>query len=654
MSRSSIRRRSLPRWGRRLRTWLWLSILRGARKAIKHHAVTWPSLAGLGAWPLCGVLYLAGASRTVTFMVIVAAVSLAGWEYWTGRLLTRAAAMRWPALAAAGVWVACATAYGPWRTPWIGIWLLGVVGGQIAWVRLRKHLSLQKAQEAKESNMDALTGDPVPVVTWRLQLACAGGAFPKSQLANYQELPNGWQATVKLDPVGDQVTSTVAEKAARIAKVYNVPRDLVGVEAGPGGDESTAVVQVLRTNPLMKTKVYSGATLDPATGLATIGVHKDGNGAAWQLWQPGSGVCHGLGSGTTGAGKSGLLMQLCAEILQSDRALLFLCDPENGESVKDFATGADCFGGTIPRIRHVLQSAERIMKVRKRQRGSQWHVDQLGRSRRGIGSFTPTPETPAVFCVIDEAPDVLADKECARIIAAIGKKGRKLGVAVIIFTQIPSLSELGGDLAVRSMLSSTNVVIFRTSDRLSKHMGSPVPLPIDPATLPTRWPDGSSTAGLGFIARAGAPVSEMRCGWVDDPYKWAIEVPQRCGRPALPAAEVECFAGHLSGNYWQTWREILDVDDEDIAEMTGVAGSPQPVEAPRVDESSSRHKILAALTAAERPMTTGALAEASGLKKLSATSTALARLRDKGLVQKHGHGQWEITEEGCREVGAAA
>jgi len=75
----------------------------------------------------------------------------------------------------------------------------------------------------------------------------------------------------------------------------------------------------------------------------------------------------------------------------------------------------------------MLQAAERVMNGRKRRRARDSWIDDLGRVRRGRGHFDPTPGEPQLNVIIDESPDVLADPECWRIVALIGKKGRKLG-----------------------------------------------------------------------------------------------------------------------------------------------------------------------------------------------------------------------------------
>ena len=99
---------------------------------------------------------------------------------------------------------------------------------------------------------------------------------------------------------------------------------------------------------------------------------------------------------------------------------------------------------------------------------------------------------------LDEAPAFLTDPkhgpEAGRLLADIGKRGRKAGFRLRVATQVPSLAELGGNAqALRSMLVGGNVVCLRTGDRVSAAM---IGLEADPSALPRYFPDGEATGGL--------------------------------------------------------------------------------------------------------------------------------------------------------------
>jgi hypothetical protein len=152
-------------------------------------------------------------------------------------------------------------------------------------------------------------------------------------------------------------------------------------------------------------------------------------------------------------------------------------------------------------------------------------------------------------------PDVMNDAEPVEIIKLISKKGCKLGVSVVPIAQVPSVFELGGNITIRSM----SIVMFRTSDRLSGKMGMPQDLVMDPVDLPAQWPDGSSTAGLGYVAAAGGRVSEMRGLYVQDPYDWAT-----CSAPAVTLGPE---AAEDAGDEYRSWRKRRDAEHDDLAEV---------------------------------------------------------------------------------------
>jgi DNA-binding transcriptional ArsR family regulator len=304
--------------------------------------------------------------------------------------------------------------------------------------------------------------------------------------------------------------------------------------------------------------------------------------------------------------------------------------------VPDWQEAASWFAGTIPEIRRMLLATERIMNGRKRRRSRERWTDAQRRERIGRGAFTPTAAEPLLVVVIEESPDVLADEVCRRIAARLGKKGRKHGIVLIVVTQVPSLAELGGDLTIRSMLSSTNIVMFRTSDRLSKQMGMPGDLPVDPAALPAAWPDGSGTAGLGYLAAAGGRISPMRAQYVEDPFHWATVEGD--------VAELEQTAIEDAGAVYATWRERraagLDERDDPAPTSKDDAARPRNLDSGRLAgrQGTTREAILAHLKYGGE-IHSGPLARDLDVP-LPTVSSALRRLEHDGHAIQVRHGVW--------------
>jgi len=581
----------------------------------------------------------------------VIAMAAAGIWWWTRRLARRDRGLRakeqvylWSTFTAAMAWLFTAS-LADIKPPMPGILLLLMIAAGIPWWWHRRIRPTHAMMTASG-----------PAAVWEDKVSSMRGCLPGSWLTEITIVDDGrvrgWSALINL-PGGQLTTENAVTSTARIASAYGVSPTAVVIEPMLSGEANLARLLILERNPLIDVQEFTGPTLDPATGWITIGLHADGGDAKWRLFVPKSGSCHGMIAGTTGSGKSGLINTLCVEISHSGLAALWLADPEDGESVPDWQDHVDWFAGNIDEIRAMLQAAERVMEGRKTRRSKIRWTDADGILRRGKGFFEPTREEPQLVVVVEEGPDVLADQECKRIVARIGKKGRKVGVCVILVTQIPSVVELGGDVTIRSMLSSTNVLMFRTSDKMSKQMGMPADLPVDPANLPVAWPDGSPTAGLGYLAAAGGRLSPLRGKFVREPHKWAA---------SRVVVTLEAEAEQDAGVDYISWRERRE-DDVPPPSLDGAVmvtiptrpttaatatGATEPAPAQVVKQTTAREAILEYLSGRESA-TTGVIAQALGIA-LPTTTTTLRRMETAGQTQQVRHGVWALQDSAVSEL----
>lgn len=446
----------------------------------------------------------------------------------------------------------------------------------------------------------------------------------------------GWEAEVRLPRDGNITAANATARLDKIALAFGIPRANVVVEPLLTGEEDRFRVMVLERNPLQQVQAFTGPSLDLATGTIRIGMHADRTPAFWQLWRPGWGACHGMIAGTTGAGKSALLQVLLAETRHSGVAVPWLGDPENGSN--DWKDHVDCYAGSPARILLMLDAAQAVMN----DRSHRWTAQKVDGIRRDTSRFTPSAEEPQIVVILDEAPEILASEACRKIIARIGKRGRKWGVSVVIVTQIPSLAELGSDLAVRSLLSSVNIVMFRTGDRLSAQMGALAS--IDPHALPKQWPDGSTTAGLGYSGSGGDRIAPFRGLYIPDGHGWATT-----GQAAeLGAADMG--AAMRPGMYYALWRALLDVPDEDFVDSRELA---TPTVAVPVD-ATTKDRIVAYLAGRRgEQVATGVIAQALDVP-LPTVSQTLARLRKTEQVVQVRRGMWAMPGEGLEALDESA
>ena len=256
------------------------------------------------------------------------------------------------------------------------------------------------------------------------------------------------------------------------------------------------------------------------------------------------------------SGKSSLVNQLAVEITQCGFAVLWLGDGQEGASLPDWVEqGSAWYGYSLAENRRMLQAAERVLLGRQKRRKKARRTDERGRSRRGYAAFDATEDEPYLFVVVDEWHKVGADPECRRIGAFLLSEGRKLGGTLIVIDQIPSVARFGNDDAastIRSLSSTTNVAMFRTAraDKSSHTMGGMNVEGVDPTAIPTAFPDGSATQGLGFLAAPGGQVAIMRSNWVRDPLDWsAIALENDLEAEAIEAAESRYRTG-ASGTRW--------------------------------------------------------------------------------------------------------
>ncbi|MGH3631649.1 MAG: hypothetical protein ACRDRL_29950, partial [Sciscionella sp.] len=501
---------------------------------------------------------------------------------------------------------------------------------------------------------DDSVGDPDvgPIeAIWAAYVAGTGGALPGSVLTDVTEDERGWRALVQLDR-GRQNTDSVRSASGRIASAYGVNRTAVNVTAVPGGAEDQAILAVYIDNPLTATQEFTRPSLDKETGWITAGNTPDGEPARWRLFEPGSGPCGGLIFGAQGTGKSGFVNTLCAEITHSGLAVLWLGDGQDGLSLPEWSEqGADWFAGGVTETRRMLRAAVRVMRGRqKRRRAVRW-VDEDGIERRGLSSFTPSPQCPALYIVIDEWPLIAKDDECRRHVALLLKAGRKVGITADVIGQIPSIAEFGGDgdaAVVRSLASTTNVAMFRTAaaDKTSQHMGGMGMDGIDSSAIPAAFADGTGTQGLGYLRAPGGSATLMRALYPPKPIRFAATAP---GTPLEPEAITD------AGNDYASWRQRrdaeLDLDDTDDVQDEIADAVPQPqgiqthrpgqvVALPQYAQASLRTAALTVLRGTGQILSTNQLtnhvrALTGSEVALNAVTAALKRAKTDGEVLQY-------------------
>lgn len=599
----------------------------------RRQLVPWAAMAGvgavgLGAQPFDPTLVGWGAA-----VLAVGSWPVSGW-------LTDVMARRFhftAVVASAGSWVAAAAANG--LGPPLPAWLVG--GGSLLalpwWYRYR-HRGVAPAPTPAEIEAEK-TVDRVTerASLWEDKVACKGGPLTDSMLIDSGDLLGGWAGLIEM-------TKGSNDRAVRALKEIGAALKLrladITIEPIPTGELHLARIVVLPDNPLSNVVQWSGSTPDVETGVDEVGSYADGGRVRYQHFKPNSGPVHTLIAGTTDSGKSTTVGRLLLGERRSGMIVSMVIDPQLGQSLPEWQDVVHTYARGIDEARTLLLKARNRMYARNDQLSKVKWKDELGRIQTGLGSFNSMdprhrgldgkfPLLPMLSITIDECHIVLADKVCRDLVVEMIGLSRKCGVKFRLITQVPLMGSLGNSQEIASAVKSGNVIIHRTGERLSAMHAFNGTLPVDPCSLPKLWPDGSTTAGLGFASTPGTSrLAPMRIENVPDMFGAA-----RVGSP--PELEP-------------------DDDDEVVQEQKTAPAGDDPGQtkvgedavmtylANHLDEDSPRGDIIA-----------WARADIDPPPAVRTLVKALTDLTNAGRIVRSGHGSYRMSEfeaRRCRKL----
>jgi hypothetical protein len=339
---------------------------------------------------------------------------------------------------------------------------------------------------------------------------------------------NGWLGTAEALPGGgrrypvqlDGIKTTIGNvtgASENVAGAWHKPMTEAYAERDPAGITSRGYLTILGRDTLMRVREWDGTGIDPATGTAVIGRYADGSPVRLKFYTPRYGTRHALISGTTGSGKTQLLDLLIHIALTSGIFVPIVLDPQEGQSLP-YWRGRCMYAAGEDECRKMLHGLHAGMMDRSRYLARlRWDDD--GIPMRGMPFFDHELTGLLMPLIIfDEAHIPLtANTKASRGTAQsmgtvqatveIARLSRKTGIALWLATHIPSLTDLGGEQALRDMLRGGNVACLRTANRVGAGM---VGLQKDPSEIPMFFVDGRETYGLGYVAgpdnRPDAPM----------------------------------------------------------------------------------------------------------------------------------------------------
>lgn len=477
--------------------------------------------------------------------------------------------------------------------------------------------------------------------------APANGKLAGTRLDEWHRVAGGWGATI-VGPIGAYESEQFLAAVGKIASAYSMKKSMITVLPDPD-DENQSTILAQRSSPIKETVRWSGpSSIDVAKGVAPVAVYADGQRVFYEIYRPGWGVPHVAAFGTTGSGKSEFLNQLFtidrwAHYIDGDGrphgiVADFLIDPQQGQSFAPFLDDlAAPVATSLDEATLLVEALTEEMLRRNRYLARVEYRDERGRKRRGRKWWNPVVDGPILALTIDEAHDYLSDRRFATLVTKAGRMWRKCGGQLRIATHTPLLTDLGGSMALRDMLTGGFVWVGRTANSLSGPTAFNGRLPADPRTVP-------QIPGMAYILTGLQPKAMLaRTEWEPDYYDWVRDDnDQPIGFPAvLPQVTLETF-----GPAYAQW-----VKQTTAGELWApTQRTPEPVAPQR-----SVDAVLLMLTAAVNPTSMDELDEAlrnAGVQLSTRTiRDALKKLRDARppLVESSG-GKHAATPAGVEEA----
>lgn len=405
-----------------------------------------------------------------------------------------------------------------------------------AWITIRPgthsgeaHITVN-LQAPPELDTNTLQG------AWTKWVARKGGIMAGTHLEDVQP-----------DPVtGGEVARVVADDDTDTLPTPNM-RDLVGalrttpllLAYEPGTNPRKAKIRLMKENPLRAGVPFPGphVLLPSDGGYIRIGVAVSGRPVRVQLLDPKLGARHIIVTGVTGSGKGGVL-QLIALASHLAGAVILYGDPKGSSNPAIEQMAAYSGLGEDGALRTL-----RIVRALTEHR-----INETARLK--LKNFDPTVMRHVVV-ILDEASSLLGDKaqhraEAASIIDLVARKGRSLGVSLVLANQILQLDQLGGKSSIRDNVVGSGGVVMLRSDSSQRTL---IDLPpgmesVNPADIPATWTgeddtlvytddvkltDPESTFGLGYFMTTDGVCSMGRSLELEDASEYIdedkVEVP---------------------------------------------------------------------------------------------------------------------------------
>lgn len=255
------------------------------------------------------------------------------------------------ACVAGSTWTVGAMLCGPWTHPWLDMWLIGAPTASIAMAAIR----VLRSGQSGDAGESAELGSSLAEAVRSLRGARVGAARI-----------DGARATAPVVLEAGTTAGDLASERGALASALDVPATAVRVIPDPDSARR-AKVTVVPVDQLHEVRYWPGPSA-PGASIADapirLGVYEDGE--PLELWLPGD---HSKGRnsahlsvvGMSGAGKTELVLNLCADLLTRTDARLVITDARKGDQLPQWlregaheayldATSAEDYIDSLPQL----------------------------------------------------------------------------------------------------------------------------------------------------------------------------------------------------------------------------------------------------------------------------------------------------------------
>jgi S-DNA-T family DNA segregation ATPase FtsK/SpoIIIE len=330
---------------------------------------------------------------------------------------------------ASGTWVALAAAFGPRAAPLPQV--LGIGGAVLAvpWWANRRRRAKVRVERA--------------IAAWPDIARNAG--LDGSQVMNATVDLWGWRARLRL--ARGQTITDVTAKIPALESGLGTHRGALRVHPTPDDLANRCELRVLDRDPHADAIPWPGPSVTSITEPVDLGPFEDAEPCRVSFLRR-----HAILGGATGAGKSGGLNELIANLAACRDVVIWAIDLKRGMELTPWATCIDRLATTPAEAAALLADAVTILYARAQ------HL-----ADHGWREWQPSETMPALVIIIDEyaelaeqAPRAMKDTD------TIARLGRAPAVTLVAATQRPTQKVMGQG-AVRSQMNIR--IAFRVQEQ---------------------------------------------------------------------------------------------------------------------------------------------------------------------------------------------